>query len=216
MKRGVLLFSGGVDSTLALHWSLKQLREVHVLEVDFPDRPRGEINAATKVLKRLRPSSRTRVIVPFLRAAQRGPAGYLPTRNLLYHSIAQSLAETIDADVVVAGHIREDAEGFPDAEPNYFAELEGLAMRGRPRAKRIRIENPLQKAGIEELARTIPIPLSWTWSCWNDRSKPCGRCEKCVRRDDLLRRLNPPTRTPWASKTPTGNRARQGSRASRR
>lgn len=208
MKRSVLLFSGGVDSTLALYWSLRQKQEVHVLEVDFPDRPDGERTAASRILKKLRPATRLRLTVPFLRTAKRGPLGYLPTRNLLYHSMAQSLAESVEADVVVAGHIREDAEGFPDAEPKYFAEIETLAARGRPRPRHIRIENPLQKAGIEELARTLPIPLAWTWSCWNGRAKPCGRCEKCVRREDLLRRLNPPKATPWASKIPKANRAR--------
>ncbi len=216
MKRSVLLFSGGVDSTLALHWALRQRQEIHVLEIDFPDRPRGEQRAAAKILKELKPAYRLRITVPFLRTAKKGPTGYLPTRNLLYHTIAQSFAEAIDADLVVAGHIREDAEGFPDAEPKYFAELEELAARGRPSARKIRIENPLQKAGIEELARTLPIPIAWTWSCWKDRSKPCGRCEKCARRDDLLRRLNPPKRTPWASKIPKATRSRRGLRASRR
>lgn len=214
--RSIVLFSGGIDSTLALFWALSRHREVHVLELTFPERPRGETQAASKILRTLRPAARHIVALPFLRPGHRGPAGYLPTRNLLYHAIAQSLAETVGADTVVAGHLREDAEEFPDAEPQFFADLQILAARGRPVQTTIRIANPLQVAGVEELARELPIPLAWTWSCWRSGPRPCGRCEKCVRRADLLRRLSPPTDPAWAARTPRGSRSRRGSRPSRR
>jgi 7-cyano-7-deazaguanine synthase len=209
-KHSVLLFSGGVDSTLALHWALSERRVVHVLEIDFPDRPSGEMKAATRILRTLRPAAAYRLEVPFLHASKDGPAGYLPTRNLLYHAIAQSLAESLGAGSVVAGHLQEDAEGFPDADPRFFSQVERLAARGRPDGKRVTIENPLAAQSVESLAETLPVPLEWTWSCWAGGSKQCGRCEKCVRRAELLERFSRPRKTVSAARTPKANRAPRG------
>jgi 7-cyano-7-deazaguanine synthase len=206
----VVLFSGGVDSTLALSWALRERRTVHVLEIDYPARPAGEILAAKRILRRLRPAGRTRLEVPFLKLQTALVEGYLPSRNLIYHVLAQGLAEQLGADSVVAGHVRDDAEEFPDAAPAYFTAIEDLAARGRPDGKHIPIENPLPREGVEELARASPVPLAWTWSCWEQGTQPCRRCEKCERREALIQRLNPPKRTPWAARTPKASLGRKG------
>lgn len=216
MTRVLVLFSGGIDSTLALAWSLGQGHDVHVLEFDFPERPRAEHNASSRILRRLRPSRHTRLPLPFsLRPAAAAPEGYLATRNLAFHALAQALAESVGARFVVAGHLERDAQSFPDARHDYFRAIENLAARGRPGRRRIRIVNPLagkDRDARMRLARRLQAPIEDTWSCWYDGEAPCGVCEKCEERARLLRAAHPPLA---AARPRTGRRPKRGSRASR-
>jgi 7-cyano-7-deazaguanine synthase len=216
LTRVIVLFSGGVDSTLALAWALRQGHEVTTLQFEFPERPAAERGAAQDVLRALRPQHQLTLQLPFpLRPRPPAKEGYLSARNLLFHAIAQSLAESSGAKFVVAGHLERDGLSFPDAKHDYFRAIEALAAKGRPGRRRNRILNPLAGKDRDErmaLARRLKAPVDLTWSCWYDGEAPCGVCEKCEERLRLLRAAHPPLA---ASRPRTGRRPPRGSRASR-
>ena len=53
MKKSLLLFSGGQDSTTALAWSLKKFDEVYLISFDYGQRHIIEIKTALKIIKKI-------------------------------------------------------------------------------------------------------------------------------------------------------------------
>ena len=192
MKKGpaIVLFSGGVDSTIALAWSIHEGYTPTVLEFDYEGRPEGEKEAAHRILRRFGSPTHVRLA---LGASLRPPdetGGYLASRNLLLHSAAQSTAETMGASIIVAGHLSEDAEEFPDAKPRYIDAVVKLAQLARPNRRPIPVELPLHGKSLADrrrLAKELAAPVDLAWSCWKDGPRPCGVCQKCKERHAFLK-----------------------------
>ena len=53
MKKSVVLFSAGVDSTTALYWALDRYEKVFALTFDYGQRNRIELSMARKVAKKI-------------------------------------------------------------------------------------------------------------------------------------------------------------------
>ena len=173
----VVLVSGGMDSAVLLEWARTRYRPV-ALTFEIHGRPRGEARACEALVRRARVPH---LVVPlrFLRARR---SGYVPARNLVFHGIALSVAESRGASVVAAGHNRSDAEAFADARPSFFRRLERLHGKARivlPFARRT-------DAQVAALGRRLGVPLELTWSCYRDGPRPCGRCAACRGRIESL------------------------------
>lgn len=178
MKRAIVLFSGGIDSTVALWWARSRY-DVTALSFDGAGRPRGEIRACMSLARRAG-VPHVRVDLPFLRTR---PDGYVPGRNLAFHAAALSIAEQQGAKAVIAGHNRSDASHYPDAREPFFRKLAAMADG-------IRIIRPFRSMSDGEVAKLgvrLGAPLDRTWSCYRDGAAPCGRCAACVDREAALR-----------------------------
>lgn len=174
--KAVVLVSGGIDSAVLLEWARSRFRPI-ALTFEIDGRPRGEAKACRALIRRARCPH---IVVPvrFLRSQ---PSGYVPARNLVYHGIAQSIAEAHSARAVVAGHNRSDAKVFPDATPAYFRRLERLGA-----ARIVLPFSQLTDAQVVALGRRLKVPLDLTWSCYRDGARPCGRCAACRGRIESL------------------------------
>lgn len=175
-----MLVSGGIDSAAALDWARRRWR-VTALAYEIAGRPRGERRACAALCRRAGVDL-VRIPLRFLRPRA---SGYVPARNLVYHSIALSVAEELGAVAVVAGHNRSDAGCFEDARPEFFRRLERL--NGGP--KIVLPFRRLTDAGVIRLARRLGAPLELTWSCYRDGARPCRRCAACRGRIKSFRQL---------------------------
>jgi 7-cyano-7-deazaguanine synthase len=199
-RRGILLFSGGIDSTLSALILHAQGVELIALTINYPGRPEGEIRATEAIEKEL----------PFLMSvdvkldtggpltkfpsSQNVDQGWVPYRNLLFWAIAAHKAMMLDADFVAAGHDDDDGVAFSDASEEFFAGLgKLLKLTGSTRSKQaVVIELPIYTASLEYLqtisARHAEI-MEMTWSCWLDETHPCMSCYACKEREDFFRGL---------------------------
>lgn len=110
MKRAVVVFSGGQDSTTCLIQALQQYDEVHCVTFDYGQRHRAEIDVARQLstllgvrahkvldvtmLNELAVSSLTRdnIPVPAYNPAASGlPSTFVPGRNLVFLPSPQSM-----------------------------------------------------------------------------------------------------------------------------
>lgn len=200
--RALVLLSGGIDSAVALHWSLREGHEVVPLTFDYHQRPQREVEACEALLEHARARGGAvaplqRIATPFLREvedlAQRpghlaaAPEGYIPARNLVFYAIAASLAEVHGAQHIVGGHNGTDPELFPDASPAFFASFNALLGRGAWSHARRPFEVVLpiagqSKADVLRLGRALGVDFARTWSCYHDRKMHCGACGSCVER----------------------------------
>jgi 7-cyano-7-deazaguanine synthase len=204
-SRALVLLSGGIDSGVALHWALREGHEVLPLTFDYHLRPQRELQAVGALLARARSKGRVaplqRIEVPFLREVEDLPAapahlagapeGYIPARNLVFYSIAASLAEVAGARFIVGGHNGTDPELFPDSSPTFFATLNGLlrkAVWSHARAP-VEVVVPIagkSKADVLRLGVGLGVPFELTWSCYHDGKEHCGACGSCTERREAF------------------------------
>ena len=210
MKRAVVLMSGGIDSTVTAHYAKKQGFELyaitftygqrHGIEVEFARR-QGEILGVKRHiffeldLSKIGGSALTdrSIEVPkrSLEDIEREiPVTYVPSRNIIFLSIAASLAEVVDAGDIFIGVNAIDYSGYPDCRPQFIEAFEKAINLGTKRGvegKGFRINTPLinmKKWEIIKLGSELGVDFSLTWSCYDPKDRrPCGKCDSCLLRE---------------------------------
>ncbi|MFX0006164.1 MAG: 7-cyano-7-deazaguanine synthase [Candidatus Hermodarchaeota archaeon] len=203
----IVLLSGGIDSAVALHWAYQKGYDIIALSYNYDLRPENEKKAAQKLAENLQ-IKLIEVPLPFIKesidlriegfpvpSAVNTPEGFIPTRNLIFYSIAGYYAEVFDCEVIIGGHIAIDPKDFPDASPNFFRSLEKLINKGKhvkdtSRKKLLFPLAKMTKMDVINLGKKLKVPLEWTWSCYSDGDQPCGKCNSCRKRNEALSNLN--------------------------
>lgn len=198
-----MLLSGGLDSAVALYWSLKQGYEVETLTFDYFRRSRKEIQACLEISKFANCPNR-RVRLGFLKelddskkgtrnpGLSRAQSAYIPCRNLIFYGIAASFAEISDSKYIVGGHNKNDSETFPDSSEGFFQLFNQVAAAGRVTGARtgevILPLAKLDKSDVLRLGSELRVPFELTWSCYRSGKRPCGKCLSCRLREESFRK----------------------------
>ncbi|QKJ86179.1 7-cyano-7-deazaguanine synthase QueC [Paramixta manurensis] len=203
MRRAVVVFSGGQDSTTCLIQALQQYDEVHCVTFDYGQRHRQEIEVARELsrqlgarahkvldvtlLNDLAVSSLTRdnIPVPGYDAATSGlPSTFVPGRNILFLTLASVYAYQVEAEAVITGVCETDFSGYPDCRDEFVKALNHAIELGM--ARNIRFETPLMwldKAETWALAdywQQLPLVRNQTLTCYNGiKGDGCGECAAC-------------------------------------
>lgn len=211
MKRAVVVFSGGQDSTTCLIQALNQYDEVHCITFDYGQRHRAEIDiarelsqqlgaAAHKVLdvtllNELAISSLTRDNIPvpdYDPTASGLPSTFVPGRNILFLTLASIYAYQVDASTVITGVCETDFSGYPDCRDEFVKALNHAVELGM--ARPVRFETPLMwlnKAETWALAdywQSLDRVREQTLTCYNGiKGDGCGDCAACHLRANGLR-----------------------------
>lgn len=117
---------------------------------------------------------------------------WVPARNLVFLSIAASLAESLGGEAdIVAGFDREEAETFPD-NTAAFVDRVNQTLEYALLKKGVQVTAPLIDLDKKEIAKTslrTRAPVEYTCSCYmplgfDKEKRPihCGLCESCKRR----------------------------------
>ena len=190
----LVLLSGGLDSAVALYWSIKKKYEVETLTFDYFRRSKKEIEACIEISKFTNSKNR-RVNLGFLKevddsrketnnsALLDAESAYIPSRNLIFYGIAASFAEIGNDKYIVGGHNKNDGETFPDSSKEFFQLFNETATLGRVTGNRTgRVILPfanLDKSEVLKLGAKLKVPFELTWSCYTSSKKPCGKCLSC-------------------------------------
>ena len=207
--RGVVLLSGGLDSTTVLAGAVRSGFEVHALSFNYGQRHAVELESARRVADHFGVQHKTVEIdlrafggssltsdmpVPKNRdltaseVAGRIPSTYVPARNTIFLSFALAYAEVIGSTDIFIGVNALDYSGYPDCRPAYveaFEKLANLATRsGVEDAAPFRVHSPLvhlTKKEIVELGLSLGVDYSMTRSCYDptDGNDACGLCDSC-------------------------------------
>ena len=203
MKRAVVVFSGGQDSTTCLIQALHQYDEVHCVTFDYGQRHRAEIDVAqtlslslgarahkvldVTLLNELAISSLTRdnIPVPDWEESENGlPNTFVPGRNILFLTLAAIYAYQVEAEAVITGVCETDFSGYPDCRDEFVKALNHAVSLGM--ARNIRFETPLMwlnKAETWALAdywQKLSLVREQTLTCYNGiQGDGCGECAAC-------------------------------------
>ncbi len=206
-KKAIVLFSGGLDSSVTLAWAKRLGRECHALTFAYGQRHSVEVRHARRNARALGAASHRIVKLPFpstgsaltgkggkipkdrsLAAMSREiPFTYVPARNTVFLALALSWAETLGAEEIFLGANALDYSGYPDCRPQFLRSFEKTARLGTKAGatgRRIKIRAPLvrlTKARIVRKGISLGVDFSKTHSCYDPGpgGAPCGRCDSC-------------------------------------
>ena len=204
MKKAIVLFSGGLDSTTCLYWALDKGYACEALTVSYGQRHIREVRAAAQIARKLGVKQHSVILnLPWLTASSlvdkqqiipdqpiseitngQIPSTYVPGRNLMLLSVAASLADATGAGAIIAGPNAIDFSGYPDCTPDFFAAADKAINLGTALGVKQGIEvlaplMNLTKTDIVKLGAKLGVPFELTWSCYNGGEKPCGHCDSC-------------------------------------
>ncbi|WP_305045479.1 7-cyano-7-deazaguanine synthase QueC [Geoalkalibacter sp.] len=205
MKKAVILYSGGLDSTTCLAWARSEgfapfalsfaYGQRHAVELDKARAYAPRIGAAEHLIvevdmRRIGGSALTGELEVPKEGVEEGaiPVTYVPARNTVFLSFALGWAEVLGAFDIYIGVNALDYSGYPDCRPEYiaaFEQLANLATRAAVEGQgRYRIHTPLihlSKAQIIERGLALGVDYALTHSCYDPTPAglACGRCDSC-------------------------------------
>jgi len=204
----LVLFSGGIDSTTALYWALRQYDRVLTVIFDYGQRHRVEISMARKAAARLGLEPRIikidlrqiggsaltdeKIKVPAFKKTEEIkeglPVTYVPFRNGIFISLAAALAETLAISHLVCGFNVIDSPNYPDTTGSFVRAMEKAINEGTGagfKGEKLRIIAPflkMKKSDIIRLGLSLGADYSYSVSCYAGGEVPCGRCSSCLLR----------------------------------
>ena len=206
MKKAVILFSGGLDSTTCLAFAKHEGFECYALSFNYGQKHSAELNAAKKIaaqfsahhmiidipIGQFNGSALTdeNLTVPDYNGSSEIPITYVPARNTIFLSFALGFAESIKSHDIFIGVSSIDYSGYPDCRPEYiaaFQTLANLATKIGVEDKNIIIHTPLihlTKGKTIELGHSLGVNYADTVSCYcaDNKGHACGKCDSCTLR----------------------------------
>lgn len=204
LSKGVILVSGGLDSTTLMYQFVHQgvdfvplfvkygqhcaEHELETLRKVIPDnyKEKIEIIDVSDIYK----YSKSRFIRPanLWKEDVNAEDLYIPYRNVLLLTIAASFAQTLGLEKVYSAFINSNHAKEIDCSSEFFNKLERLLSEYGS----VKIEMPFRKMTKYEVAKLgieLKAPIGLTFSCQASPEIPCGACPNCVDRLNALKQI---------------------------
>jgi len=207
--KALVLFSGGLDSSVCLGLAVKKYgaSEVLALSIFYGQKHKKELEASERIaahygVKRLtldlgeifRDSSCTLLEgseeeIPHEEYAEQlkktggQPVNtYVPFRNGLFLSSAAAIAISHGCSEIYYGAHADDAAGnaYPDTSAAFNKAISDAVRIGS--GEELTIVAPFidkTKADVVAIGSGIGVPFELTWSCYEGHDKACGVCGTC-------------------------------------
>jgi len=202
MKKAVVVFSGGQDSTTCLVQALQEFDEVHAITFDYGQRHKLEIEVAQALTKKLGVtahkvldvgllnelaiSSLTRDDIPVSHELQENglPNSFVPGRNILFLTLAGIYAYQIGAQTVITGVCGTDFSGYPDCRNDFIKAMNSALVKGMDRELEIRTPlmwlNKAETWALADQYQSLDLVRNETLTCYNGIiGDGCGDCPAC-------------------------------------
>lgn len=213
----VLIYSGGLDSTVLLYHLRDLGHTVKALGVNYGQRHSRELQAAQVITSRLGVEYRVADLTA-LRGFMAGssqtddkvevPHGHyaednmkktvVPNRNSIMLNVAAAWAISLGYPVLAyAAHAGDHAQ-YPDCRPLFISAMRNLLLYvdWEP----LNLLAPFSrktKAEIVQLGAQLGVPFELTWSCYSGGDKHCGLCGTDVERREAFRIAGVPDPTEY-------------------
>ncbi len=204
MKKAVVLYSGGLDSTTCMAIAKADGFEPYALSFSYGQRHNVELEKAREYapligakdhlvvdidLRKMGGSALTADIdVPKDGVVEDEiPVTYVPARNTIFLSFALGWAEVLGASDIYIGVNALDYSGYPDCRPEFIAAYQtmaNLATKAGVEGNPYQIHTPLiDLTKAQTIARGLELGVDYglTHSCYDPTPEGlcCGLCDSC-------------------------------------
>ncbi|MCC6793563.1 MAG: 7-cyano-7-deazaguanine synthase QueC [Candidatus Hydrogenedentes bacterium] len=205
----VVLLSGGLDSSVLLHYVVRTLGRapVHAVSFNYGQRHAKEIECAHWQTDAVDAAAYRVIDVTFLGELVKGasalvtggkvvpdlsdlqesqldqPPTYVPNRNMILLSVAAAYAETQGIRDIFYGAQALDEYGYWDCTTDFLARVNAVLALNR--REPITVHAPfIHKKKVESvrLGGELGVNFGYTWSCYRGGERACGTCPTCVER----------------------------------
>lgn len=199
---GLLLASGGMDSTVLAYKLEKENKNIIILFIDYGQHCKEkEYKTLLEVIpKKYKENVRIIKIGDVYRESNSrmlveanlwednvvAEDMYLPYRNILFISLASAYAQSMGIKDVYTAFINSNHAKEIDCSMEFFTKLESLLFEYGS----IKINMPFRemtKTEVAKLGIELYAPIETTYSCQVNSETPCGACPNCV---DRLNAIN--------------------------
>jgi 7-cyano-7-deazaguanine synthase len=219
----VLIYSGGLDSTVLLYHLRAAGQSVHALSVNYGQRHACELDHAADICRILQlpnPVADLSAIQPLIAGSSLTSADIevaeghyteesmkstvVPNRNMILLSIAAGHALSIGAQQIAYAAHSGDHAIYPDCR-NEFADAMAEAIRLCDWST-VELSRPFvdwTKADIVRRGAELNLPFEKTWSCYKGGEIHCGRCGTCIERREAFDLAGIADPTTYAKEAPS-------------
>jgi 7-cyano-7-deazaguanine synthase len=209
MSKALVILSGGMDSTVLLHWVNEtrgvEFDDLYAITFDYGQRISREIECAKeqaklanvvehKIIKmdffkdisKMSALTNTDLSIPKARddIGNAQPLSYVPFRNLLLLTTAASWAESIGADNLFYGAVETDNfSGYWDCTADFLNKVNDVYNLNRKNV--IRINAPFMtwpKKRVVLSGLQNKVDFRKTHTCYEGTEVACGECVSCSAR----------------------------------
>jgi 7-cyano-7-deazaguanine synthase len=211
MRRALVVFSGGQDSTTCLGWAKNRFDEVETITFDYGQKHRVEIEQARKIAEALHVKNTLLSLDAFSQlndsalidgsqdiGAQHSvhtnlPASFVPNRNAIFFTLAHAFAQKQGIEHIIIGVNQTDYSGYPDCREPFVKALE-LALNLGSEAT-IAFHYPLmhltkaETFALSNVEGVLDLVIDESHTCYNgvhthkhSWGYGCGECPACVLR----------------------------------
>lgn len=205
-KEVVCLASGGMDSSVLLHWLKATGYGVHAISIDYGQRHARELESAKVIsatlgiqhrivdLRSLQPLfsgsalTNTNITVPHGHYAEESmKSTVVPNRNMIMLSVAAAWAMSIRAAHVAFAAHSGDHTIYPDCRPEFADALNtAIGLADWHTVTLLRPFIGMTKGEICAEGKRLGVNLADTWSCYEGGELHCGKCGTCVERKEAF------------------------------
>lgn len=202
----VVIYSGGLDSTVLLHHLINEGHQVHALSINYGQRHRCELKSASTIAQTLAVpheladlsgiqhllagSSLTSPEIPVAEGhytESSMKSTIVPNRNMLFLALATSYALSINASAVAYAAHNGDHAIYPDCRSEFADAMQtAIQLADWNTIELMRPFVDWSKADIVQRGYQLNTPLERTWSCYNGGHVHCGRCGTCIERREAF------------------------------
>jgi len=208
--KAIVIYSGGLDSTVLLYYAVKMYGKENVGAISFDygsKHNNKELDCAIWNCKKLDiphilfhlQSIGENFKSTLLEGGDRIPYGHyaeenmkrtvVPQRNGIMMLIGAGYAESVGASQVLIGSHAGDHFVYLDCRPEYNRTINMLVEYGSGNKVSIKAPfNKLMKWDIVKRGKELKVDFSRTWSCYEGKSVPCGKCGTCTEREEAFRK----------------------------
>lgn len=207
MKKAIILFSGGQDSTTCLAIAKEKGFACYALSFNYGQKHSIELEQAKKIAHTMGVVEHKILDLPIGQIGGSAltdekltvkdhvgdgkiPSTYVPARNIIFLSFALSWGEVVGAHDIFIGANFIDYSGYPDCRPDFLKAFEKMAVLGTKSGaeeEKFTIHAPLlmmSKADIVREGLRLGVDNSQTFSCYRPdaEARACGSCDSCTLR----------------------------------
>lgn len=204
----ILLLSGGIDSTTLLAKLKAEQKEVFAISFFYDQKHAIELDFAKKNAKKygviehkiIQLDSQLFTSSALVNSTKQlstyedreKPEGqenaYVPYRNLIFLSMALSLAESYRINIIYVAFNNDDCVNFWDCADAFLSQLNIISEHSKTKIHAPLIN--LTKKEVVQLAKHLEVDLNKTISCYQPLDNiECGKCLSCFVKKDALKEI---------------------------